>query len=126
MRYKLHKETNSSRRSYGKYVARAVHDRTVCEQDLMHEIERNCSAKVSDCHLVLCELADTIIQHLHDGDIVELPYLGKVKLEIECQAVDSKEQFKPSRHIKGVRLHLLPKSKRGQKALYNDVKLQQI
>ena len=121
MRYRLQKENNTSRRSYGRYVARAVHDNTVTAEQLQREIERNCSAKVSDCQLVLCELADTIVSHLHDGDIIELPFLGKIKLEIECQAVDDEALFDVRKHIKGVRLHSLPLSRRGIKTIYHGI-----
>ena len=70
MRYKLIKETQQTRRSYGKYVARAVHHNTITAEQLEKEIQQHCSAKVSDCEMVICELADTVISHLQEGDVV--------------------------------------------------------
>ena len=121
MKYRLQKETHPSRRSYGKFVARAVHHNTITAKQLEREIQRNCSAKVSDCELVLCELADTIVSHLQNGDVIELPHIGKIKLEIECHAVDREEDFTPKEHIKGVKVHLLPKSRRGIKEGHHDI-----
>ena len=121
MIYKLQKETQKTRRSYGRYVARAVHRNTITAKDLEREIQHNCSAKVSDCELVLCELADTIISHLQEGDVIELPHLGKIKLEIECHAVDDEADFTPAEHIRGVRLHCLPKSRNGIKDIYDGI-----
>lgn len=119
MRYILQRNNNSTQRSYGKYVAKAQHYNTVTSQQLQEEIQRNCSATVADCTLVMCELAETIKRHLQNGDKVELPYLGTAKLEILSAAVDDTKDFDPRKHIKGVRIHLLPKSSAGKIELYH-------
>ena len=124
MIYKLQKETQKTRRSYGRYVARAVHRNTITAKDLEREIQRNCSAKVSDCELVLCELAETIFRHLQNGDKVELPYIGTSKLEILSTAVDDETTFDPRKHIKGVRVHVLPKSTKGDIEMYKGITFQ--
>lgn len=110
MKYKLHKIANHTQKSYGKYVARAVHNNTVSAKEIELEIQDNCSVKRSDCEAVLCELADCLKHHLQAGEKVELPFLGTVKLEIDSIAVDNEEDFNASQHIKGVKLHLLPKN----------------
>lgn len=122
MHYKLQKVTNRTQKSYGKYVARAVHHNTITSDQLEEEIQQNCSAKKSDCKLVLCELAETIARHLQNGDRVVLPYIGTVKLEIESVAVDDAADFDVRKHIKGVRAHLLPKSDKGVQELYEGVR----
>lgn len=123
MKYKLHKVTNRTQRSYGKYVAKAIHPNTITANEIELEIADNCSAKQSDCQLVLCELADTIKHHLQAGDRVELPFLGTIKLEIDSMAVDTEEEFNVARHVKGLRLHLLPKSSKGKVDLYDDIEI---
>ena len=110
MKYRLHKVTNHTQKSFGKYVAKAVHSNTVSAKEIELEIQNNCSAKRSDCEAVLCELADCLKRHLQAGEKVELPYLGTVKLEIDSIAVDNEEDFNASQHIKGVKLHLLSKT----------------
>lgn len=46
---------------------------------------------------------------------------GMMKLEIESDKVDDAEEFCASMHIRGVRLHFLPKSDKGSPALYQDI-----
>lgn len=126
MRYKLHKISNHTQKSYGKYVAKAEHYNTITAQQLQEEIQRNCSATVADCTLVMCELAETLRRHLQDGDKVELPYLGTAKLEILSAAVDDVQEFDPRKHIKGVRVHLLPKSTNGKIDLYHGTEFKKL
>lgn len=121
MKYKIQKINNHTQKSYGKYVARAMHYNTITTEQLEKEIQENCSAKVSDCELVLCELAETLVRHLQAGDRVELPYIGTAKLEIMSVAVDSEKEFNPHKHIKGVKVHILPKSDKGVKELYDGI-----
>ena len=47
-----------------------------------------------------------------------------MKLEIESDKVDAPEDFKPSKYIKGVRLHFLPESTKGSPELYKDIKFE--
>ncbi len=44
-----------------------------------------------------------------------------MKMEIESDKVDDAEEFCASKHIRGVRLHFLPKSDKGSPALYQDI-----
>lgn len=123
MKYRLQKIKNHTQKSYGKYVAKAIHSNTVSAAELEAEIQANCSAKKSDCILVLSELAETLKRHLQDGDKVELPFLGTVKLEIDSVAVDTEKEFNAKKHIKGVKLHLLPKSIDGNIEMYEGVEI---
>ena len=124
MRYKLHKVSNHTQKSYGKYVAKALHHNTITTDQLEKEIERNCSATVADCKLVMCEFAEILRYHLQSGDKVELPYIGTAKIEIISSAVDDVDDFDPKKHIKGVRVHVLPKSKNGVIELYKGIKFE--
>ena len=122
MQYKLQKVKNRTQKSYGKYVARVSHHNTITSQQLEKEIERNCSATVADCKLVMSEFAEILRYHLQSGDKVELPYIGTAKIEIISSAVDQKSNFDPERHIKGVRVHIIPQSQNGIIELYNGIK----
>ena len=124
MKYKLRKNNNPSQKSYGRYIAKAQHYNTVTTEELEKEIERNCSAKVADCRLVLSELASTLVSHLQAGDKVILPYLGTAKLEIISSSVAEEEDFDPHKHIKGVKVHVLPKSEKGTIELYKGIKFE--
>ena len=84
----------------------------------------NCSAKASDVELVLTELSAVLLRHLKAGDRVRLKHIGLLKLEIESEKVDAPEDFNGRKHIRGVRLHLLPESRRGRQAVYEDLKFE--
>ena len=126
MNYKIVKGNHKERGSYGKYVARAMHLRTFTAEELQAEIQANCSAKASDVVLVLRELKDVLMQHLKDGDKVELPFLGTLKLELESASVDSPEEFDPRKHIKRAKLHFLPSAKNKKRELYDGIKYHRI
>lgn len=126
MKYKLQKINNRTQKSYGKYVAKAVHENTITAEQLEQEIQNNCAAKVSDCRLVLCELSEVIRQHLQSGDKVQLPFLGTIKLEIDSSAVDTEEEFNVHEHVKGVKVHLLPRSSSGKIDLYDGTEITKV
>lgn len=121
MKYKLVKRNNTTLPSNGKYVAKAIHSTTITSRDIAREIERNCSAKVSDVVLVLEELQSVLRDHLRQGDRVELFGLGTFKLELESHAVDSPSDFNPSAHIRRPVLRILPKCKDGKPLLYQEI-----
>ena len=123
MEYKLVKGTNPTIPSYGKYVARAVHNNVITAHELALEIQNNCSAKKSDVLLVLTELQDSLIRHLQAGDKIELPAIGTLKLEMDSRTVDSPEEFNPAIHLRKFSLHLLPKCTSGTPDIYTDVPL---
>lgn len=91
---------------------------------MAQEIQDNCSAKASDVELVLAELSAVLLRHLKAGDRVRLKHIGMLKLEIESEKVDAPEDFNGRKHIRGVRLHLLPESRRGCQAVYEDLKFE--
>lgn len=126
MNYKIEKKNNPTIPSYGKYAAKAVHLNTLTAKELEKEIQRNCSARVSDVVLVLNELQDVLLQHLKAGDKVELPAIGTLKLEIKSRTIEDPKDFSPSQHIRGFNLHILPKSSNGTPDLYKDVPLEQL
>jgi hypothetical protein len=69
----------------------------------------------------MLSLGAVINEHLRRGDKVRLKNWGMMKLEIVSDNVDSPEQFKPRKHIRGVRLHFLPESYKGKPELYQDI-----
>ena len=70
---------------------------------------------------VMMGLSSVINRHLRNGDKVRLDSWGLMKLEIESDKVDRPEDFRAKKHIRGVRLHFLPKSEKGKPELYQDV-----
>ena len=122
MKYKIVKETKPSLSTFGKYKAVAVHERTLDTKKIIEEVkERNGFLSEGTVEAVLIGLSEVINRHLRNGDKVRLDDWGLMKLEIESDKVDAPEDFKPKKHIRGVRLHFLPESEKGKPELYQDV-----
>ena len=124
MKYKIVRENKPTLKNYGRYKAVAMHFQTIEAEQVAQEVQDNCSAKRSDVELVLGELLEVLARHLKQGDRVRLKYIGLMKMELDSEKVDSPKDFDPAKHIRGVRLHLLPESRRGRKELYEDISLE--
>ena len=124
MKYKIVRENKPTLKNFGRYKAAAMHFQTITPEMVAQEIQDNCSAKASDVELVLTELSAVLLRHLKAGDRVRLKHIGMLKLEIESEKVDAPEDFNGRKHIRGVRLHLLPESRRGRQAVYEDLKFE--
>lgn len=124
MKYKIVRENKPTLKNFGRYKAAAMHFQTITSEMVAQEIQDNCSAKASDVELVLAELSAVLLRHLKAGDRVRLKHIGMLKLEIESEKVDAPEDFNGRKHIRGVRLHLLPESRRGRQAVYEDLKFE--
>ena len=122
MKYKIVKETKPSLSTFGKYKAVAVHERTLDTKKIIEEVkERNGFLSEGTVEAVLIGLSEVINRHLRNGDKVRLDDWGLIKLEIESDKVDAPEDFKPKKHIRGVRLHFLPVSEKGKPELYQGI-----
>ena len=125
MKYKIVKETKPSLSTFGKYKAVAVHERTLDTKKIIDEVkERNGFLSEGTVEAVLIGLSEVINRHLRNGDKVRLDDWGLIKLEIESDKVDAPEDFKPKKHIRGVRLHFLPVSEKGKPELYQNIEFQ--
>ena len=122
MKYKIVKETKPSLSTFGKYKAVAVHERTLDTKKIIEEVkERNGFLSEGTVEAVLIGLSEVINRHLRNGDKVRLDDWGLMKLEIESDKVDAPEDFKPKKHIRGVRLHFLPVSEKVKPELYQNI-----
>ena len=125
MKYKIVKETKPSLSTFGKYKAVAVHERTLDTKKIIEEVkERNGFLSEGTVEAVLIGLSEVINRHLRNGDKVRLDDWWLMKLEIESDKVDAPENFKPKKHIRGVRLHFLPVSEKGKPELYQEIEFQ--
>jgi predicted histone-like DNA-binding protein len=126
MKYKIVKENKPTLTTYGKYKAKAVHDREVDSREILKETARRLGFTEGTVSAVVLELSEVINQHLRHGDKVRLDNWGLMKLEITSGHADSPEAFKPRRHIHGVRLHFLPESSKGKPELYQDITYEKV
>lgn len=124
MKYKIVRENKPTLKNFGRYKAAAMHFQTITPEMVAQEIQDNCSAKASDVELVLTELSAVLLRHLKQGDRVRLKHIGMLKLEIESEKVEAPDDFNARKHIRGVRLHLLPESRLGRQAVYEDLKFE--
>ena len=109
MKYQLKKETKPTLSTFGKYKAVASHYQTVETEQLIEEVCANEPYSKGTVEAVAWKLAKVINRHLREGDKVDAP-----------------EDFKPSKHIKGVRLHFLPESAKGRPELYKKIKFEAV
>ena len=124
MKYQIKKETKPKLATYGKYKAVAVHARTIDSDQLLKEVCQDNPLSEGVVTATVIRLSEIIKRHLREGDKVRLREFGLMKLEIESDKVDEPEQFKPKKHIKGVRLHFIPESEKGKPELYKDIKFE--
>lgn len=124
MKYKITKENKPTLTTFGKYKAIAVHHNTVDTHQILEEVSRRDGIDIGALTTVMMGLSHVINDHLRRGDKVRLDTWGLMKLEIESDKVDSPEEFKARKHIRGVRLHFLPESKNGSPDLYKDIKFE--
>ncbi len=121
MKYKIKKETKPTLKTFGKYKAVAVHERTIETKQILAEVCENNPISEGIVTAVVWKLSNVINRHLRQGDKVRLQDFGLMKLEIESEKVNTEKQFKPKKHIKGVRLHFLPESNHGSPELYQNI-----
>ena len=126
MKFKIVKETKPTLKTFGKYKAKAIHNGEVSSREIMKEVAEHLGTSQGTVLGVMLGLSTVINQHLRRGDKVRMEHWGMMKLEIESDKVDSPEQFKPRKHIRGVRLHFLPESEKGKPELYQDMKYEKM
>ena len=121
MKYRVKKETKPKLSTFGMYKAVAVHERTIESRQICKEAAKRLGVGEGGVLGIMLSLAEVVNRHLRKGDRVRLENWGMLKLEIESDKVDAPEDFKPSKHIKGVRLHFLPESYEGKQELYEGI-----
>ncbi len=126
MKYKIVQEKKPTLKTFGQYKAVAVHSYTITTDEIISEMQANTTLKRSDILAVLEEYSDTVLRHLKHGDRVRLRSLGLAKLEIESDKVHDASEFSSRKHIRGVRLHLIPESDNGRQPLYEDIKYERM
>lgn len=121
MRYRIKKETKPTLPTYGKYKAVAVHNQTIESRQLYEEAARHSGISGGVLEGLMMNVAETVRRHLQMGDKVRLKDIGLLKLEIESDKVDNLKDFRAKKHIRGVRLHIIPESYKGSPELYKDI-----
>ena len=121
MKYRIKKETKPKLSTFGKYKAVAVHERTISSDQIFEEAAEGRPWSAGDIEGIMLSVSQIVNKHLRNGDRVRLNDWGMMKLEIESDKVDSPNDFKTKKHIRGVRLHFLPESNDGTQPLYNDI-----
>lgn len=122
MKYKITQENKPTIASYGKYRSKAVHNGVVENNKIEEEVASRLGISIGAVTAVRNTLWEVINEHLRRGEKVRLKDWGLMKLEIESDKVDTPQEFKPRKHIRGVRLHFLPESSGGSPELYQDIK----
>ena len=122
MKYRIKKETKPTLTTFGKYKAVASHQLTIDTKQIMDEVCENNPLSPGVITSVLIKLSEVVKRHLRNGDRVRLDEFGLMKLEIISDKVDKAKDFKPKKHIKGVKLHFIPESNDKKQELYDNIK----
>ena len=104
MKYRIKQETKPTLTTFGKYKAVASHQLTIDTKQIMDEVCENNPLSPGVITSVLIKLSEVVKRHLRNGDRVRLDEFGLMKLEIISDKVDKAKDFKPKKHIKGVKL----------------------
>jgi predicted histone-like DNA-binding protein len=81
LRYRITKRTNNmSAEKETKFIMQAVNTGTVDLDRISYEISNECTLSEVDVKAVLIALGAKLQQHLAEGKIVDLDYLGKFKI----------------------------------------------
>lgn len=102
------KNNNASSANYGRYYAKAVHTATVDLDTLAERIQRNCTAKKSDCVAVLTELAEVMKDELLSSHIVKINGLGSFKIGLKSKYAKTDSEFNAAQHITGSKVNFRP------------------
>lgn len=121
MRYKIKKETKPTLPTFGKYKAVAVHNQVIDSKVIAKEACRGTTLSAGAIEGLMMTLGEVVMRRLQMGDKVRLKGIGLLKLEIESEKVDDPKQFRAQKHIRGVRLHLIPESEGGSPELYKGI-----
>ena len=106
--YRLMKNNNASSANYGRYYAKAVHTETVNLDTLAERIQRNCTAKKSDCVAVLTELVEVLKDELMASHVVKIDGLGSFKVGLKSRYAKTDSEFNAAQHIYGSRVNFRP------------------
>ena len=121
MKYRIKKETKPTLSTFGKYKAVALHPQTIDSNTLFAEVAKNSPYDKAIVTGLMIKLSEIVSEHLQKGHRVRLREWGLMKLEIESDKVDDSKQFRPKKHIRGVRLHFIPESYKGKQPLYDGI-----
>lgn len=124
MKYYMTKSNNRVSAAKGKYVAKVRHYQTVDFDTIAERISDSCTLTKADVIATLTAFSKEMVRSLKDGDMVEMPEIGKFKLEMEVAPVNAPGEFEPSRHLKRFQLHVLPVMKGGKRVMYQDIDLE--
>ena len=110
MKYRIKKETKPKLPTYGKYKAVAVHNQIYDTYKITEEVAQAMGCSSGDVYGIMLSLSTVINRHLRNGDKVKLEGWGTMKLEIESDKVDNLKDFQAKKHIRGARLHFIPRT----------------
>lgn len=123
MNYKVEKSRNSVTAAKERYVGKVCHPRVMDFEDFITEIQSATTLTTADLRAAVDAIGTTLARHLQEGDIVDLPHIGRFKIEMECKPVDAPEDFRVDKHLKRFQLHVIPFSRNGKQPLYDNIEL---
>lgn len=85
---------------------------TKTTDEIAKTIMDSCSAKVSDCQAIISEFHSVLDRLLRDSMKVKLDGLGTFWLGIKSSGAITRDEYRPTENIKGIRVNFSPMLKR--------------
>lgn len=122
MKFKIVRQNNQHLESSGKYYAKIVQNDVIDTERLTRELSGRTGFSEGTVHAVLRDFATILRLHLQNGDVVDIDHIGRFKLKVESEAMNSPEEFNPRKHIKGYKCLFSPATDgNGNKPLYPEI-----
>lgn len=122
MEFKIVRQNNKHLESSGKYYAKIVQNDVIDSERITEELSRYSGVSEGVVHTILIDLATLMRKHLQNGDVVDLNSIGRFKLKVQSEAMESPEEFNPRKHIKAFKCLFSPATDgNGNKPLYPEI-----
>lgn len=111
--YRLYQNNRKNSEFSGKWYARAVYTNMVNLDAIAERIQRNSTAKKSDCLAVLTEMVEVIKDELQASHSVHIDGLGYFRLGLRTAPANTAADFTVNENVLGKRVNFIPEMKGG-------------
>ena len=111
--YRLYQNKRKNSEFNGKWYARAIFTNMIDLDGIAERIQRNSTAKKSDCLAVLTEMVEVLRDELQASHSVHINGLGYFRMGLNTAPANTASDFNVQENILGVRVNFVPEGKGG-------------
>lgn len=109
---RLKKYKNKTKSSYGKLYTETVYTGEVHTREIAKAVSENTTFRPGEVKGLIDEIVAEMKRQLQNSQIVVIDGLGRFRLAVESEGVETKEDFNIQTKIKDIRCKFLPAGKR--------------